>query len=159
MAIQMASGTHGSQGAGARPVRAKRSSRAAPAGEPVVDAVHVRADPGGGAGIIGFQGLVAEAGGVGETALAGEAVPADGVRAEEGGAGALGPVPFDLQLPGAVEGGDAALGVGEPEFVGCAEVGDAPGVAEDLVRFGGLRVVLAAHTAHVAHTLPQGVLG
>ncbi len=34
VAIQMASGTHGSQGVGVRPVRAKRSSRAAPAASP-----------------------------------------------------------------------------------------------------------------------------
>lgn len=47
-------------------------------------------------------------------------------------------MPFDLQLPGAVEGGDAALGMDEPEFVGGAEVGDAPPVAVDAVGFRGL---------------------
>jgi hypothetical protein len=41
-----------------------------------------------------------------------------GADTEKGRRGALCAMPFDLQLPGAVEGGDVALGSGE--FVGAA---------------------------------------
>jgi len=43
-------------------------------------------------------------------------------------------MPFDLDLPAAVEGGDAALGVGELVGAVGAQVGDSPGVAVDLGR-------------------------
>lgn len=121
-------------------------------GQPVVDAVHVRPDPGGGFGV---ERLVAAACGVGEAGLAGEPVPGDGVRAEEGGAGTLGAVALDLQLPGAVEGGGAALGVGEVVGVGGAQVGDAPVVPVELesVRVGRVDV------GHKAHTLSPVQLG
>ncbi len=131
-------------------------------GQPVVDAVHVRPDPGGG---VGVERLVAAAGGVSEPGPAGEPVPGDGFRAEEGGAGALGAVALDLQLPGAVEGGGAALGVGEAVGVGGAEMGDAPVVAVELeavgsggigsggVRSGGVCVGVV-RVGHKAHTHP-----
>jgi hypothetical protein len=69
------------------------------------------------------------AGGVGEAGAAGEEIPREGAGSEEGRGGALGAMPFDLQLPGAVAGGHQALGAGEFEGAGGAQVGDAPGVA------------------------------
>src|SRR5436190_2207656 len=61
-----------------------------------------------------------------------EGVPGQGPGTEEGGRGALRAMPFDLQLPGTVAGGDPALGAGEFTRAARAEMGDPPGVAVDL---------------------------
>lgn len=103
-------------------------------GEAFVDAVDVRLHPLGRLGVLlGERGLAA-AGGVFQPDAAREHVPGEGARAEERRRGALRAVPFDLQLPGPVAGGDQALCPGEGDGVGSTQVRDAPGVPVDLGR-------------------------
>lgn len=112
----------------------RRELRCAPGafGQPLVDPVDVRHDPVGGLRIPSLQRREATSRGVVEPGPACEPVPADGLGAEERGGGALRAVPFDLQLPGTVEGGDTALGTGEGAGVGGAQVGDPPRVTVEL---------------------------
>lgn len=101
-------------------------------GQALVDPVDVRPDPGGRLGVPSLQGGEAASRRVVEPGLSREPVPAERVRAEERGRGAARPVPFDLQLPGAVVGGDQSLGVGEFTRVARAQMWDTPGITVDL---------------------------
>ncbi len=101
-------------------------------GQALVDSVDVRPHPGRRLRVLPLQGGEAAACGVREAGAAGEAVPGQGLGAEEGRGGALGAVPLDLQLPGAVAGGDPALGAGESGGGVRAQVRDSPGVAVGL---------------------------
>ncbi|CAM5638679.1 hypothetical protein SGRIM128S_01033 [Streptomyces griseomycini] len=100
--------------------------------QPLVDARRVGPDPVGRLRVRPLQCVPAAAGRVGQAGAAGEAVPGQGPGTEEGRRGALRAVPFHLQLPGPVEGGDPALEPCEPVRVVRAQVGDPPGVPKDL---------------------------
>ncbi|EFL40512.1 PE-PGRS family protein [Streptomyces griseoflavus Tu4000] len=100
--------------------------------QPFVHAGHVRPYPLRRPGVGPLQLVPAAAGRVGQAGTADEAVPGERLGAEEGRRGALGAVPFDLELPGPVERGDPALDVREPVRVVRAQMGDAPGIPEDL---------------------------
>lgn len=105
-----------------------------------VDSVDIGADPGG---RLLLQRVEAAPGRVVEPGPAGEAVPRHGARAEEGGGGALGAVPFQLQSPGTVAYRVASLGEGQPQRIGSPEVRDAPGVPVGTA--GGVPVRAAGH--------------
>lgn len=131
VASQTPSGVHGSQRPGCR-----GEGRL---GQTFVDAADVRLDPVGRFGVLRREVGEAASRGVVDAGAPDEAVPGEGVDAEEGGRGAVGAAPFDLQLPGAVAGGDPALGAGEFAHAVGAQMWDTPGISVDLgAHAGGL---------------------
>nr|MCF0101693.1 hypothetical protein [Streptomyces sp. MH191] len=118
--------------AGGEPGAGELGGTARPGGEPFVDALDVRPHPGGGLRVPFLQGGVTAPRGVLQAGPACEAVPGEGLAAEEGGGGAPDTVALHLQLPGAVPRGDPALGAGEREDVTGAQMRDPVGVAVEV---------------------------
>ncbi len=127
-----AEGGPGVPGPGGEAGAGELGGRLGPLRQTRVDPVDVRPHPLGRLGVPSLQVREAASGRVVESGPSGEQVPGQGVLAEEGRRGALGPVPLDLQLPGPVAGGDTALRVGEFGRAAGAQMRNAPGITVDL---------------------------
>lgn len=118
--------------AGGEPGLRELRAAAGAFGQTLVDPVDVRPHPLRRLRVPSLQGVETTSRRVVEAGPSDEPVPGQGLGAEEGRGRALGPVPLHLQLPGPVQGGDAALDPGEFSRSVGTEMRYAPGITEDL---------------------------